>query len=130
MGETPGSVVTLLCSGMHFFNAEKRIADCVLEDTAGVAAMTSAELAHCSSTSEATVTRLCHKLGFESYRKFQLALARDVMEQQEAEKSHAAAQPDRMRSILQKNSSSTNRKKYGPRCRRWMRTSCGQRWPA
>lgn len=41
MGETPGSVVTLLCSGMHFFNAEKRIADCVLEDTAGVAAMTS-----------------------------------------------------------------------------------------
>ena len=49
MGETPGSVVTLLCSGMHFFNAEKRIADCVLEDTAGVAAMTSAELARCSS---------------------------------------------------------------------------------
>ena len=45
MGETPGSVVTLLCCGMHFFNAEKRIADCVLEDTAGVAAMTSAELA-------------------------------------------------------------------------------------
>ena len=42
MGETPGSVVTLLCSGMHFFNAEKRIADCVLEDTTGVAAMTSA----------------------------------------------------------------------------------------
>ena len=35
MGETPGSVVTLLCSGMHFFNAEKRIADCVLEDTVG-----------------------------------------------------------------------------------------------
>lgn len=27
MGETPGSVVTLLCSGMHFFNAEKRIAE-------------------------------------------------------------------------------------------------------
>ena len=78
MGETPGSVVTLLCSGMHFFNAEKRIADCVLEDTAGVAAMTSAELAHCSSTSEATVTRFCKKLGFENYRAFQLALARDV----------------------------------------------------
>ena len=80
MGETPGSVVTLLCSGMHFFNAEKRIADCVLEDTAGVAAMTSAELARCSSTSEATVTRFCKKLGFENYRAFQLALARDVME--------------------------------------------------
>ena len=88
MGETPGSVVTLLCSGMHFFNAEKRIADCVLEDTAGVAAMTSAELAHCSSTSEATVTRFCKKLGFENYRAFQLALARDVMERQPLEISN------------------------------------------
>ena len=88
MGETPGSVVTLLCSGMHFFNAEKRIADCVLEDTAGVAAMTSAELARCSSTSEATVTRFCKKLGFENYRAFQLALARDVMERQPLEISN------------------------------------------
>ena len=88
MGETPGSVVTLLCSGMHFFNAEKRIADCVLEDTAGVAAMSSAELAHCSSTSEATVTRFCKKLGFENYRAFQLALARDVMERQPLEISN------------------------------------------
>ena len=73
---------------MHFFNAEKRIADCVLEDTAGVAAMTSAELAHCSSTSEATVTRFCKKLGFENYRAFQLALARDVMERQPLEISN------------------------------------------
>ena len=75
-------------AALHFFNAEKRIADCVLEDTAGVAAMTSAELAHCSSTSEATVTRFCKKLGFENYRAFQLALARDVMERQPLEISN------------------------------------------
>ena len=30
--------------------------------------------------------RSCHKLGFENYRKFQLALARDAMEQQEAQR--------------------------------------------
>ena len=129
MGETPMSALTLLCSGIQLYSAEQRIADCILADVKWAASATSAELARQSQASEATVTRLCHKLGFESYRKFQLALARDVMEQQEAEKSHAAAQPDRMRSILQ-NSSSTNRKKYGPRCKRWMRTSCGQRWPA
>ena len=129
MGETPMSALTLLCSGIQLYSAEQRIADCILADVKWAASATSAELARQSQASEATVTRLCHKLGFESYRKFQLALARDVMEQQEAEKSHAAAQPDRMRSIC-KNSSSTNRKKYGPRCRRWMRTSCGQRWPA
>ena len=87
MSGSPGSVVTLLCSGMHFFNAEKRIADCVLNNTAEAAAMTSAELAHCSSTSEATVTRFCKKLGFDNYRAFQLALARDVMERQPLEVS-------------------------------------------
>lgn len=88
MSGSPGSVVTLLCSGMHFFNAEKRIADCVLNNMAEAAAMTSAELAHCSSTSEATVTRFCKKLGFDNYRAFQLALARDVMERQPLEVSN------------------------------------------
>lgn len=102
MGETPMSALTLLCSGIQLYSAEQRIADCILADVKWAASATSAELARQSRASEATVTRLCHKLGFESYRKFQLALARDVMEQQEAEKSHAAAQPDRMRSILQK----------------------------
>ena len=100
MCEAPGSVVTLLCSGIQLYSAEQRIADCILADVKWAASATSAELARQSQASEATVTRLC--LGFESYRKFQLALARDVMEQQEVEKSHAAAQPDRMRSILQK----------------------------
>ena len=102
MVETPMSALTLLCSGIQLYSAEQRIADCILADVKWAASATSAELARQSQASEATVTRLCHKLGFESYRKFQLALARDVMEQQEAEKSHAAAQPDRMRSILQK----------------------------
>lgn len=92
MGETPMSALTLLCSGIQLYSAEQRIADCILADVKWAASATSAELARQSRASEATVTRLCHKLGFESYRKCQL----------EAEKSHAAAQPDRMRSILQK----------------------------
>ena len=130
MGETPMSALTLLCSGIQLYSAEQRIADCILADVKWAASATSAELARQSQASEATVTRLCHKLGFESYRKFQLALARDVMEQQEAEKKPrgGSAGPDAEHPA--KNSSSTNRKKYGPRCRRWMRTSCGQRWPA
>lgn len=129
MGETPMSALTLLCSGIQLYSAEQRIADCILADVKWAASATSAELARQSQASEATVTRLCHKLGFESYRKFQLALARDVMEQQEAEK--ATRRPSRTGCGAScKNSSSTNRKKYGPRCRRWMRTSCGQRWPA
>ena len=82
MRDSPGSVVTLLCSGIQLYSAERRIADCILKDVKWASLVTSAQLAHASQSSEATVTRLCHKLGFENYRKFQLALARDVMEQQ------------------------------------------------
>lgn len=73
---SPGSVVTLLCSGIQLYSAERRIADCILADVKRASMCTSAELARLSCSSEATVTRLCHKLGFENYRKFQLALAR------------------------------------------------------
>ena len=85
MRDSPGSVVTLLCSGIQLYSAERRIADCILNDVKWASAVTSAQLARASQSSEATVTRLCHKLGFDNYRKFQLALARDVMDQQETE---------------------------------------------
>ena len=96
MCEAPGSVVTLLCSGIQLYSAERRIADCILADVKRASMCTSAELARLSCSSEATVTRLCHKLGFENYRKFQLALARDAMEQQEAQRTDNQ-QPQRYR---------------------------------
>lgn len=103
MTESPGSVVTLLCSGIRLYNAERRIADCILADVKRASTATSAELARESHASEATVTRLCHKLGFESYRKFQLALARDVLEQQQqtAELTAPHTAPDPLRKSLE-----------------------------
>ena len=103
MTESPGSVVTLLCSGIRLYNAERRIADCILADVKRASTATSAELARESHASEATVTRLCHKLGFESYRKFQLALARDVLEQQQqtAELTVPHTAPDPLRKSLE-----------------------------
>lgn len=62
---------------------------------------TSAELARLSSSSEATITRLCHKLGFENYRKFQLALARDAMEQQETARRTREEGQDELRATIQ-----------------------------
>ena len=91
MRESPGSVITQLCSGIQLYSAERRIADCILADVKRASVATSAELAKASHSSEATVTRLCHKLGYENYRTFQLALARDVMEQQEAEARQGTA---------------------------------------
>ena len=100
MRDSPGSVVTLLCSGIQLYSAERRIADCILSDVKWASVVTSAQLARASQSSEATVTRLCHKLGFENYRKFQLALARDVMEQQETEVQKNSS-PDPLRQALQ-----------------------------
>ena len=94
MHESPGSVITQLCSGIQLYSAERRIADCILADVKQASVATSAELAKASHSSEATVTRLCHKLGYENYRTFQLELARDALEQQEAEaRKSLAADP-------------------------------------
>ena len=101
MTESPGSVVTLLCSGIRLYNAERRIADCILADLKQASISTSAELARASHASEATVTRLCHKLGFENYRKFQIALARDVLEQQQTADPVRQAAPDPLRQSLE-----------------------------
>ena len=100
MCEAPGSVVTLLCSGIQLYSAERRIADCILADVKRASMCTSAELARLSSSSEATITRLCHKLGFENYRKFQLALARDAMEQQEAQRMRDEGQDELHQALL------------------------------
>ena len=100
MCEAPGSVVTLLCSGIQLYSAERRIADCILADVKRASMCTSAELARLSSSSEATITRLCHKLGFENYRKFQLALARDAMEQQETARRTREEGQDALRQAL------------------------------
>lgn len=94
MCEAPGSVVTLLCSGIQLYSAERRIADCILADVKRASMCTSAELARLSCSSEATITRLCHKLGFENYRKFQLAdyvMTASNREQRLIEGSHAAS---------------------------------------
>ena len=54
MCEAPGSVVTLLCSGIQLYSAERRIADCILADVKRASMCTSAELARLSSSSEPT----------------------------------------------------------------------------
>lgn len=82
---------------------QRRAAYCGLHSCrckAGVHVYVAAELARLSSSSEATITRLCHKLGFENYRKFQLALARDAMEQQETARRTREKGQDELRQAL------------------------------
>ena len=61
-----------------FTNAEKDLARYILDHLDDVAQMNIGELSGATYTSNATVVRLCRKLGLEGYRDFRIELARDV----------------------------------------------------
>lgn len=58
--------------------AERRVAEAVLADPAGVAGRTISALARACDTSEATVVRFCRATGFGGYPQLRLALATEV----------------------------------------------------
>ena len=72
------SALPLITSSRQFLDSEQRIVDFILANTDRAPQMTSAQLARASSTSEASVSRFCKKLGFKNYRSFQFSLARDL----------------------------------------------------
>ena len=55
--------------------AMRRVAEVILRDPAGAAAMSISSLAHEADTSEATVSRLCRELGVRGYAQLRLNLA-------------------------------------------------------
>lgn len=83
MNDNP-SVLGGICSSYdNFFEAEKKIADCIMEQKDAVVDMTVAELADASGTSDATVSRFCRRLGFKSFQSLKMALAKEVMEERQ-----------------------------------------------
>ena len=72
------SALPLITSSRQFLDSEQHIVDFILANTERAPQMTSAQLARASSTSEASVSRFCKKLGFKNYRSFQFSLARDL----------------------------------------------------
>lgn len=78
------NVMGVLCSSYDtFFDAEKKIADCILERKGDVIDMTVAELAQASGTSDATVSRFCRRCGFKGFHHLKINLAREVAEEQD-----------------------------------------------
>ena len=78
MTDDTRSALSLITSGRDFHDTERRIVDFILEHRDEATGMTSGQLARASSTSEATVSRFCKRLGFGNYRSFQFSLARDL----------------------------------------------------
>ena len=82
------SVLGAICSSYDtFFEAEKKIADYMMENTAAVVDMTGGELARASGTSDATVSRFCRRCGFKGFHNLKLTLAREVLEDEQKDQS-------------------------------------------
>ncbi|MDO5417823.1 MAG: MurR/RpiR family transcriptional regulator [Lachnospiraceae bacterium] len=83
MGDSQSVLGSICVSYDTFFEAEKKIADCIMERKAEVVEMTVAELAAASGTSDATVSRFCRRCGFKGFQNLKMALAKEVMEEQQ-----------------------------------------------
>lgn len=82
------SVLGAICSSYDtFFEAEKKIADYMIENKAAVVDMTVGELARASGTSDATVSRFCRRCGFKGFHNLKLTLAREVLEDEQKDQS-------------------------------------------
>ena len=69
------SVLDMICASYErFFDAEKKIADYILNHKKDAVEMTVAELAKASGTSDATVSRFCRRCGFKGYQNLKLCL--------------------------------------------------------
>lgn len=76
------SVLGTICSDYDsYFEAEKKIADCIIEQKEAVIDMTVAELAAASKTSDATVSRFCRRCGFKGFHHLKMTLAKEVLEE-------------------------------------------------
>ena len=87
MGETRSALGVICSSYDEFFEAEKKIADYMMEHKAEVVDMTVGELARASGTSDATVSRFCRRCGFKGFHSLKLALAREVLEEEQMDKN-------------------------------------------
>lgn len=82
------SVLGAICSSYDtFFEAEKKIADYMMENKAAVVDMTVGKLARASGTSDATVSRFCRRCGFKGFHNLKLTLAREVLEDEQKDQS-------------------------------------------
>lgn len=72
------SVLDALTRKEGFTKAEESLADYVLARPDEVAAMSIRDLAEASFTSNATIVRLCNKVGVDGFRDFRIQLAADL----------------------------------------------------
>ncbi len=88
------SVMAIIKSGYEqMSSAERKVADCVLESPDAALNMNVSELAQSSGVSDATVVRMCHRLGYKGYYQLRLMMARDLGSEGESQPEDDGGNP-------------------------------------
>ena len=83
---TNKSVIDTIFSNYDsFFDAEKKIANYIINNKENVIDMTIAELSTKSGASEATISRFCKKCNMKGFHHLKISLAKDIIESKEDE---------------------------------------------
>lgn len=86
MIEKSKSVIDIIFTEYNkFYEAEKKIADYIVNNTSKVIDMTISELAESAGASDATVTRFCKKCNMKGFHHLKITLARELVESKENE---------------------------------------------
>lgn len=86
----------------YFFEAEKKIANYIVNNREKVVEMTIAELAEAAGTSEATISRFCKKCTMKGFHHLKITLAKEQVESQKDEISISGnVSQDNVRESLQ-----------------------------
>lgn len=78
--KVPGCFVRIEGVYATLRGAEQRVADFVLQAPEEIIYLTVTEVGERTKTSEASVVRLCQKIGYKGYQEFKIVLARDLVE--------------------------------------------------
>lgn len=80
------SVIDIIFSEYNnFFDAEKKIADYIVNNVSKVIDMTISELSESAGTSEATVSRFCKKCNMKGFHHLKITLAKDLVDSKKNE---------------------------------------------
>ena len=77
MGEDKYVINSILSNYGSLSDAERRIADFILQGRGTISSLTAGEIARGSNTSNTTVSRFVRALGYDSFAQLRLALARE-----------------------------------------------------
>lgn len=83
------------------FSAEKKVADCILNDPEKATMMNVSELANMSGVSDATVIRMCKHIGYQGYYQLKIKLSNDLGRNQMMNITDGVNKPNSIKDIFQ-----------------------------